>query len=99
MIAEAVALDWRRLSTCAGQADAYDNAVDSAGPQTRAWFVTTFCDPCPVRATCLAYGKQTHSTGIFGGHRLEFGRTADQRRAARRLVPPPPSRVALVAQA
>ncbi len=98
MIAEAVALDWRRLSACAGQADAYDDAVDSAGAQ--AGFVTTFCDPCPVRATCLAYGKQTHSTGIFGGHRLVFGRTTDQRRTARRLVsPPPPPSVALVAQA
>jgi hypothetical protein len=34
-----------------------------------------YCDNgCPIRQQCLQFGKQTHSTGLFGGEFLDEGK-------------------------
>lgn len=84
-----IGLDWRGHGSCAGHATTYDNVVDATGQQSHKaceWFIHNFCHGCPVANKCLDWGKKTRSTGIFGGTTLRFGRTAAERRAARRLA-------------
>jgi hypothetical protein len=80
-------LAWRRRGLCAGLPSHYDAAVDTKrgrATQVSEQFIQTLCTGCPVRGECLSFGVQTRSTGIFGGERLEFGRTLTARRVSRR---------------
>lgn len=80
-------LEWRAEGSCAGKYLAYDSTVDAtshAAATMSQQFITTFCMGCRVRTECGSYGRDTGSTGLFGGERLEFGRPTSEKHVARR---------------
>lgn len=70
--------DWKENAPCKGYTQLFFPAktrVRSVGVKKITKTVKKmFCDGCPVRKECLAYGRKTGSWGVFGGEYMENGR-------------------------
>jgi hypothetical protein len=49
---------------------------DGRIPTKRQWKLKKeYCDKCPIKSDCKQFGKETQSTGLFGGVFLDEGKT------------------------
>lgn len=69
-------VDWQRSAACDGVGDErfFAWSVEIARSVAQ-----QYCSVCPVRTPCLAHGKATGSSGVFGGHLLSVAGRAEDR--------------------
>lgn len=84
-------LGWHDLAVCRDpEPDDRDVFTEARSQQDAADVVAVYClgaRPCPVRERCLAMGRNTHGSGIYGGHVLVYGHLAPETPPKRRRAP------------
>ena len=72
-------MEWQRESLCldhkyAGLFDDPDTRNPGREERRRLEKAMSVCADCPVRAECLAFGIESHGTGVHGGILLRGGK-------------------------